>query len=97
VVSRQPKIDSLSTKALIELRKQIDAVLSLKRQELENQISVLAGLSSAGGSRRSLKGRKIAPKYRDSEGNTWAGRGARPKWLVAALKKGKKLDSFLVK
>ena len=97
MITRQPKIDNLSTKALIELRKQIDAVLALKRQELENQISILAGLSRAGSSRRSLKGRKIAPKYRDGEGNTWAGRGARPKWLVAALKRGKKLDSFLVR
>jgi DNA-binding protein H-NS len=29
-------------------------------------------------------------------GETWAGRGVRPLWLVAALKKGKKLDDFLI-
>ena len=28
---------------------------------------------------------------------TWAGRGAKPRWMVAALKKGKKIDSFLIK
>jgi hypothetical protein len=27
---------------------------------------------------------------------TWAGRGARPVWLVAAIKGGKKLDDFLI-
>jgi len=29
-------------------------------------------------------------------GQTWAGRGARPRWLVAAIKGGKKLDDFLI-
>ena len=27
---------------------------------------------------------------------TWAGRGARPRWLVAAIKEEKKLDDFLI-
>ena len=29
-------------------------------------------------------------------GNTWAGRGAKPRWLVAAIKEGKKLEDFAV-
>jgi DNA-binding protein H-NS len=50
-----------------------------------------------GGQRRSaLKGRKVPPKYRNASGETWAGRGARPRWLVAAIKEGKKLDDFLI-
>jgi DNA-binding protein H-NS len=40
--------------------------------------------------------KKVPPKYRSPSGETWAGRGARPKWLVAALKKGKKMESFLI-
>ena len=43
-----------------------------------------------------LKGRKVPPKYRDRAGNTWAGRGAKPRWLVAAIKEGKKLEDFAV-
>jgi DNA-binding protein H-NS len=35
--------------------------------------------------------------YRSPSGETWAGRGQRPKWLVAAMKKGKKIESFLIK
>jgi hypothetical protein len=35
--------------------------------------------------------------YRNRSGETWAGRGARPRWLVEALKKGKKMDDFLIK
>jgi hypothetical protein len=34
--------------------------------------------------------------YRSPSGKTWAGRGARPRWLVAALKRGKKLEHFLI-
>jgi DNA-binding protein H-NS len=44
----------------------------------------------------SLKGKKVPPKYRDTSGNTWAGRGAKPRWLVAAIKDGKKLEDFAV-
>lgn len=40
------------------------------------------------------QGRKVAPKYRDSAGNTWSGRGSKPRWLVAALSEGKTLDQF---
>src|SRR5713101_493837 len=37
--------------------------------------------------------RKEGPaKIRDPSGETWAGRGANPRWLVAAIKGGKKLD-----
>ena len=38
------------------------------------------------------KGRKIEPKYRNPENadEVWAGRGNRPRWLVAALKGGRK-------
>lgn len=42
-------------------------------------------------------GRKIAPKYRNpATGDTWSGRGLKPKWLVAALAGGKTLADFAV-
>lgn len=34
-------------------------------------------------------------KYADSTGNTWSGRGRRPKWLKDALASGKTLDELL--
>ena len=43
-----------------------------------------------------LAGKKAAVKYRDTKGNTWAGRGLAPKWLKAAEKAGQKRDTFLV-
>lgn len=36
----------------------------------------------------------VVVKYRDHAGNTWAGRGRRPKWLVVALAGGKALQDF---
>ena len=38
----------------------------------------------------------VAPKFRDENGNTWAGRGKRPIWLRDALLGGKKLEDFAV-
>lgn len=40
---------------------------------------------------------KVAPKFRDENGNTWAGRGKRPIWLRDALASGKKLEDFAIK
>jgi len=48
------------------------------------------------GSRKSLRGRKVAVKYRDRSGNTWAGRGHQPLWLRERLKSGAKLEDFAV-
>lgn len=48
--------------------------------------------------RNSLRGRKVKPKYRnpDKKTETWAGRGLQPRWLRAALKKGKRLSDFAI-
>ena len=41
----------------------------------------------------------VKPKYRNPANRveTWAGRGLRPRWVVAALKSGKQLDDFLIR
>jgi len=39
---------------------------------------------------------KVKVKYRDESGNTWTGRGLKPRWLTAALASGKQLSDFLV-
>jgi DNA-binding protein H-NS len=54
-------------------------------------------VTASGGNTKALskaKGRKVAIKYRDAGGNTWTGRGNRPRWLVAALAAGKTLEEF---
>jgi DNA-binding protein H-NS len=38
----------------------------------------------------------VPAKYRDQAGNTWSGRGKRPRWLVDAIEHGHTLDSLRV-
>jgi DNA-binding protein H-NS len=89
----------MNVEALLSLRAQIDKRLLELRTELEKQLSALDGQPKGKSLRisSSLKGKKVPPKYRSRSGETWAGRGQRPRWLVAAIKKGKKLDDFLIK
>lgn len=85
----------------MDLRDQVDQKLREHRVELQKQlerVALLGGERTARGVERrsALRGRKVAPKYRSPKGETWAGRGARPRWLVAAIKEGKKLENFLI-
>ena len=82
--------------ALLKLRRDIDSQLSARRQQLEKQLSRLGPGQRLRGPASSLKGRKAPIKYRDKSGNVWAGRGAQPRWLTAAIKSGAKRDDFLV-
>jgi len=41
--------------------------------------------------------KKVAAKYRDpASGQSWTGRGLKPKWLQAALNSGKSLEEFII-
>jgi DNA-binding protein H-NS len=46
--------------------------------------------------RSKLKGRPVPPKYRSPDGETWAGRGMKPRWLAAAIKQGADLEDFAI-
>ena len=92
-----PKVSlsGMTVEALMDLRKRIDETLHRRRAEIEKQLAALTGgRRVSGGS--VLKGRKVPPKYRSRSGETWAGRGAKPRWLVDAIKEGRKLEDFLI-
>ena len=89
-----PKINlsGMTVEALMDLRKRVDKMLLERRAGVQKQLERMGatiaspgGTSVARGRRRksALKGRKVPPKYRGPGGETWAGRGARPRWLVA--------------
>jgi DNA-binding protein H-NS len=89
----------MSVEALMDLRKRVDEMLHRRQVELEKQLermAVVGGRRVVRGGRSALRGRKVPPKYRGPSGETWAGRGAKPRWLVAAINGGKKLDDFLI-
>jgi DNA-binding protein H-NS len=97
-MARTPSLTSMSVDELLRLRDDVGKVLRQKASQLEEQLSRLGGEvgSPRGGRRSGLKGRKVPAKYRDKEGNTWAGRGAQPVWLREKLKAGAKLEDFAV-
>jgi DNA-binding protein H-NS len=92
-------LSGMTVEALMDLRGRVDGLLSERRAELEKQLerfAVVGGTRVVRGGGSALKGRKVPPKYRSRSGETWAGRGARPRWLVVAIQGGKKLDDFLI-
>jgi DNA-binding protein H-NS len=96
------QLKTMSLDRLIGLREKVETALNERiagaRSELESRLKKLADF---GGSRetgrRGRRGR-VPPKYRnpDSPGETWTGRGLPPRWLAAALKRGARLEDFLV-
>jgi len=100
-----PKVSlsGMTVDALTDLRKRVDEMLHVRRADIERQletmgraVAVVGGARVVRGGGSVLKGRKVPPKYCGPSGETWAGRGVRPRWLVAAIKRGKKLDDFLI-
>jgi DNA-binding protein H-NS len=99
-------LKTMSIAKLQDLRGKVDAAIAEKvtarRKELEAELSGLHHIdghrSGKAGSRGGPRG-PVAPKYRNPRdpSQTWAGRGLQPLWLKAAIKSGKKLESFLIK
>ena len=90
-------LGSMSVEQLLQLRENVGKELNRNSTELRSQLARLGGeIASGRGRGGSLRGKKVPPKYRDKAGNTWAGRGVRPRWLVAAIKEGKKLEDFAI-
>jgi DNA-binding protein H-NS len=99
---KKQNLTGLDFDSLMALREQVEGALSGYRSTLEKQLAALGSSVASLGSkvarrgRGSLKGKKVAPKFRGPGGETWAGRGATPRWLVAAIKSGKKLEDFAI-
>jgi len=101
---------ALSSKILAErqeLERRINLLSSLEGSVPENGRSTFRrarggrralARSPRNGKSHPLKGRTVAPKYRDpaNPSQTWAGRGQAPRWLVAYESKGRKRDEFLI-
>lgn len=76
----------------------ISSIRSLMEQ-FDLTVADLSGKVStkASGRKSPIKGRKVAPKFRNAEtGETWSGRGLQPKWLKTAIAAGRKLEDFAI-
>jgi DNA-binding protein H-NS len=82
----------MTVEALMDLRQRVDETLHKRRADIEQQLERMGSTIAVVGGRgrgSTLKGKKVPARYRSPSGDTWAGRGARPRWLVAAIKGGK--------
>ena len=97
----KPNLASMSADALLKLRDDIGAALNRRADALKKELRLL-GKDYAEVGRIAVYGKKkpkgkVAAKYRHPQtGDTWAGRGAQPRWLAAELKAGKTRDDFLI-
>lgn len=95
---------SMDVDDLLKLRADVERALAEQKRDLERQLGLLGGeaakrrgrSSERAGRGSALKGRSIAPKYRGPNGDTWAGRGAMPRWLSALIKEGHAAEEFLI-
>ena len=90
----------------INLQERIEAAIAAKRVEdaaaTKEQLRAMA--EKAGFDIKELFGRRGSPrgtgvaKFRNPKDSsqTWTGRGRKPNWLVDAVKKGAKLESFAI-
>jgi len=103
---RTSSLAGMTLDALMTLRDNVERIIATRakaeRTAIENQMARLSSFVGGGAPaprRKSpLKGRKVPPKYRNpaNRSETWSGRGARPRWLQAQLKKGRKIEQFAI-
>lgn len=106
-----PDISNLSVEELRKLTAEAEALIETKKdQAVEDaynkiiEIAESAGLTleqfiEYGAQKRKKSTRKaVEPRYRNKNDSseTWTGRGKQPRWLVAEIEKGAKLEDFLI-
>jgi DNA-binding protein H-NS len=112
IVKLMKQLEALKKKeSAVKSKKQEKALAQIVKLAKENAISakdIEAAMGSTkakkatkakavGAKKSTLKGAKVAPKYRNPSNHeqTWSGRGVTPKW-VAELKTEGKLESALI-
>jgi DNA-binding protein H-NS len=103
-------LEAMDFEELWLLHEQLTRILSEKitaeKLELEKRLAQLnpkqrvseADKAMARGKRPRRKYPKVIPKYVNPSvpTETWSGRGKQPRWLVAALRSGHKLEDFRI-
>ena len=97
-------LDKMSYAELLKLQERIEVAIASKRVEdaASTKEALRAMAEKAGFSLNDLFGKRNGrkgsgeAKYRNPKdtSQTWTGRGRKPNWLVDAVKKGAKIDSF---
>jgi DNA-binding protein H-NS len=99
---RKIDLGSMSADQLWSLNEQVSSLLAdrmvAEKARLEDRLRTI-GFPAVGFRRERRPYPKVLPKYRNpkNRSETWAGRGKRPRWLVAQLHSGKKLEDFQIR
>ena len=94
------ELDRMNTDDLWSLHLEVSQLLQQRIQQeklrLEERLKLLKLSRTPVSDRRSYP--PVAAKYRnpDHPSETWAGRGKQPRWLVAQLKSGKRIEDFRI-
>jgi DNA-binding protein H-NS len=108
--SKKVELEAMSLDGLWSLHEKISGILSARikaeKHELEKRLAVLdRGVGhiiqpsdvQIGDAKRRRKYPRVLPKYRNPQtSETWSGRGKLPRWLVAAMKSGRKMEEFRI-
>jgi DNA-binding protein H-NS len=91
---------SLSVDELCALHEQVGTMLSEKIPAEKLALKERLAKLNSGLINRAVRRKypPVLPKYQNPNDptETWAGRGKQPRWLVAQLKGGKKINDFLI-
>jgi DNA-binding protein H-NS len=109
-MTKKLNLDSMSVDEMWQLHEEIGRVLSVRltseKRELEKRLeqlrrdkqvpTLMSTKDVARAPRRKYP--RVYPKYRNPQvpSETWSGRGKTPRWLMAALKAGHKLEDFAI-
>ena len=84
----------------LEVTQRLQEKIKVERLALQRRLKILnapLSLTAPVSERRSYP--PVLPKYRNPErpSETWSGRGKQPRWLVAHLKSGRRIDDFAIR
>ena len=106
-----PDISNLSVEELRRLTAEAEALIESKKdQEIEDAYNNIINIAESVGysleqlielgeqKRKKTTRKAVEPRYRNTSNpaETWTGRGKKPRWLVAQIEKGAKLEDFLI-
>src|SRR4051795_3799267 len=107
---KKTNLETMSVDDLWSLHEEISRILSARitseKRELEKRLAILNRGRDAiergdsnGDGRARRKYPQVFPKYRNPQmpSETWSGRGKQPRWLVAAIQSGRKIDDFKIR
>lgn len=106
-----PDLSNLSVEELRKLTVQAEALIESKKdQAIEDAYNQILSIAESAGmtleqfieygshKRKKTTRKAVEPRYRNKNNSeeTWTGRGKQPRWLVAQLDKGAKLEDFQI-